>query len=185
MTPVVMADRLLASAFSTPGELGPNGAPGEDQAEIFLASGQEGSRRFVVAQASPGGAAVAASTVDGPAVEVGSASRSNRNGQSGAIGESVLKYMGALHENGRSSRERAPAAAEPAVRLVVAREPGPAAAALAPPGQPSPQLGEDDGFEANLAALKQFQNYSISVNLAANVVSTATGAIKTLTERMG
>src|SRR5262245_44213427 len=101
MTPVVMADRLLMPAFSNPGTLGPSSAFGASPTRGYLVSDQERSNGFVVAQASPGGAAAPASTVDGPSVEVGRASRSNRNGQGSAAGESVLKYMEALHENSR------------------------------------------------------------------------------------
>lgn len=185
MTPPVMADRVAVPAFSSPGTPGPNGAFNDDQARSFLVSDQERSSGFVVAQASPVGEAAATAAVDGPATVAQSASRSSRNGQGSAIGESVLKYLEALHENGRRSTKRAPAAVEPAVRLVAATEPGPAAAVLAPPAPQSSQQATVDGFEANLQALQRLQDYAVTVNLAANAVSTATGAIKTLTERMG
>jgi hypothetical protein len=185
MTPLGIVDRAAMPALSAPGGLGPSSVPGQNQADIFLVSDHERTDSVVVAQASPPGAAAPASTVDGPVVEVGGAGRNNRNGQSSAVGETVLRYMEALHESGRRTREKAPVAADAGVRLVVATEPGPAAAALAPPGQASPQQAADDGFEANLRAVKQLQEYAISVNLAANAVSAATGAIKTLTERMG
>jgi hypothetical protein len=185
MTPVAMPDRVAMPALASPAALGPNGGSGQDQADIVLTSGPEPTNGFVVAQAPPVGAAQATSTVDGPAVAVESASRSNRNGQGGTIGESVLQYFERLHENGRRIAQKAPAAAEPAVKLVTATEPGPAAAALAPPAQQSSPQATDDTFEANLQAVQQLQNYVITVNLAASAVNTATGAIRTLTERMG
>jgi hypothetical protein len=189
MTPVVMADRVTMPALASPGALAPNGGSGQDQAGIVLASGPEPTNGFVVAQASPAGAAQPTSTVDSPAVVVESASRSNRNGQGSGMGERVLKYMNALHDNGRRVTERAtaraPAVAEPAVKLVVAVEPGPAAAALAPAEQQGFKQATDDRFEANLQALQQLYDYTITVNLVANTVNTATGAVKQLTERMG
>jgi hypothetical protein len=185
MTPVVMVDRVAMPALASAGALGPNGGSGQDQAGIVLVSGPEPTNGFVVAQASPVGAAEPTSTVDGPAVVVESARRSNPNSQRSTMGESVLKSLERLHENGRYITGRAPAASEPAVKLVLATEPGPAAAALAPPGQQSSEQVANDSFEANLQALRQLQNHTITVNLVANAVNTATGAIKTLTERMG
>jgi hypothetical protein len=189
MTPVAMVDRVAIPALASPGELGPNGGSGQDQAGLVLASGPAPTNGFVVAQASPAGEAQPISTVDRPAVVVESANRSNGNGQGSGMGERVLKYMNALHDNGRRVAERvtarAPAVAEPAVKLVVATEPGPAAAALAPAEQQGSRLATNDTFEANLQALQQLYDYNNTVHLAANVVSTATGMIKQLTERMG
>jgi hypothetical protein len=186
MTPVVMADRLLMPAFSSPGTVGPNGTFGEDQARSVLVSDQERSSGFVVAQASPGGAAAPTSTVDGPAVEVISASRSNLNGRDTAIGESVVKYLKALHENGRRVTERvtgrAPALPEPAVKLVVATEPGPAAAALAPPGLQPGQEAVNDSFQANLNAVKEVLDFGITVGLVGRAVAAGNETIKRLTE---
>lgn len=187
VVPIVMADRVAIPALTSPGALGPN--RGSGQAGVVLVSGPEPPNGIVVAQAPPADPAQPTSTVDGPAVVVESASRSSRNGQGSGMGERVLKYLNALHDNGRRVTERdtarAPALAEPAVKLVVATEPGPAAAALAPAEQQGSQLAPSETFEANLQALQQLQKYAITVNLAGNAVSTATGAIKTLTERMG
>src|SRR5262245_59306388 len=189
MTPVVMADRVTMPALASPGALAPNGGSGQAQAGIVLASGPGPTNGSVGAQAPAAGAAQPTSTVDSPAVVVEGARRSNGNDQGSGMGERVLKYMNALHDNGRRVTERAtaraPAVAEPAVKLVVATEPGPAAAALAPAEQQGFQQATNDSFEAKLQALQQLYDYSITINLVANTVSTATGAIKTLTERMG
>lgn len=189
MTPVGIADRAVIPVLSGPGGsaggTGPSGASGQDRTDIFLASGQERSDRLVVGQASAGAAPAPTPTVDGPAAELISASRGSRNDQGGTVGESVLKYMEALHKRGSRVTESTPAFVEPGVKLVIATQPGPAAAALAPPAPQGAQPVADDSFEANLQALQQLQDYAISVNLATNAVATAIGVLKTVTERTG
>jgi hypothetical protein len=179
MTPVEIVG-AAAPVLTSQSATVPNGVSGREQAEVFLVSGPDRSDGLVVAQASPGDA-VPETTADGPAVNIGSARRSDPIGRGGTVGESVLRYMETLHESGRRIRERAPAVPEPAVRLVTAAEPGPAAAVLAPPGQPSPQRTGDDRFEATLKAMQQLNDYTIAVGLAANTVRAANKTIESLT----
>jgi len=182
MTPVMMADGLLMPALSNPGTPGPNGGPGGDQAHVFPISDQESANGLVVAKASPSSTVAPTSTADSPAIEVKGAGRSDRNGQGSTVGESVVRFMEALHKNDRRiAGDGGPSAATEPVKLVV---PGPADMALAPPGQRSDQQA---GLvsKAILPALRELYDHTVTVNLAITTASTATGTLKTLTERMG
>jgi hypothetical protein len=100
----------------------------------------------------------------------------------------MVRNMEALHtDEGRYGMRRQPPEADtdPAVKLVIALEPGPAEAALVPGARRAPAAGTNDAFDANLAALRRFHDHMIHATLASSAVSASVGSLKTLTERMG
>jgi hypothetical protein len=150
-------------------------------------SGESPASGIILAQASPGDGAAAPPARPVAVPEVGRSVLPS--GQAlGAVGEGIVRHMEALHtDEGRYGlRGQSPDAdTDPAVKLVVAREPGPAEAALVPGARRAPAAGTTDSFDANLAALRRFNNHMLHATLVSSAVSASIGSLKTLTERMG
>jgi hypothetical protein len=169
---------VTANVAVIPAALGPGGfqapsGPGEGPANsVILAQAPQ--------QAPQGGGPAAPATTSAPVPEVGVGPAQGRN----IVVQGVVRYLEMLQAVRERHRETDDADTDSAVKLVVAREPGPAEAELVP-GARNRVVPATDKFEVTLAALSEVNDYAIQMHLAVNVASSALGTIKTLTERTG